>query len=102
MIARSAALPVVAVSRAVLPVVAVSGAVLPVVAVSVAAPVPLVVRVTVAVEVVVATAPIPVVTPTRIPPLTGAPVIDGRGSDRLGLGDCRRPQARESQTCAQR
>ena len=99
MIARSAALPVVAVARAALPVVAVARASLPVVAVARAA-LP-VVAVAVAVEVVVTTSPVPVVTPAGIPPFTGAPVISRRRSDGLSLGDCRRPQTRESQTAGQ-
>jgi|SRR5690349_9071611 len=93
-----AILPVVAVPRAILPMVAVPRAVLPVVAVAITAPVPLVVGITIAVKVVVATAPVPVVTPTGIPPFTRAPVVSGWG-DRLGLRDCRSPQTREPQTC---
>jgi hypothetical protein len=91
-IARRATLPVVAVARA---------ALLPMIAVPVATRVPLVVRVTVAVEVVVAADPVPVVTPAGIPPFAGAPVVSRRRSDGLGLGDCRRPQTRESQTAGQ-
>ena len=74
------------------PVILVTGVpALPVVVpVAVGTHVPLVVRVTVAVEVVVAAAPVPVGTPARIPPLTGAPVVSRRRSDGLGLGDCRR------------
>jgi hypothetical protein len=102
MIARGAALPVVVVAGAALPVIAVAGAaLLPVIAVARATPVRLVVRITVAVEIVVATAPVPVVTPAGIPPLTGAPVISRRRSDGLCLGDCRRPQTGESQTAGQ-
>lgn len=102
MIARRAALPVVAVAGAALPMIAVARtALLPMIAVAGATPVPLVVRITVAVEVVVATAPVPVATPAGIPPFTGAPVISRRRSDGLGLGDCGRPQTRESQTAGQ-
>jgi hypothetical protein len=68
-------------------------------AVAVAVPVALVAGFTVVPVVVVAAIAAPVVTPARIPELTGAPVIvrERRG---LGFGDGSRPQTSETETGA--
>jgi hypothetical protein len=50
------------------------------------------------VEVVVATAPVEVVTPARVPPLSRTPVIVRHRSHRLGFCDARRAHASKSKT----
>jgi hypothetical protein len=99
-IARSAALPVIPITMAALPVVPVTRA-LPLIAVAAVTPVTLVALVAVTPGVIVAAATIPVATPPRIPQFAGAPVINGCRCDGLGLGDCRRSQTREPQSCGQ-
>ena len=56
---------------------------------AIAVPVALVVRFTVEVEVVVAAAPVPVVTPARVPELPRTPVVIGQRGARLGFGQAR-------------
>ena len=61
---------------------------------AVAVPMALVMRLAVEVEIVMGTAPVPVVTPARVPELTRTPLIVGeRPGD--GLGDTRRTQTGE-------
>ena len=63
-------------------------------------PVTRVVGLAVVIPVVVATAPVPVVTPARVPELARAPVIV-RHRPGKGLGDARRAQTSKSQTCGE-
>ena len=91
----------VSIARSAAPVALVTIAALPVILVAGATPVSLVAWIAAAPEVVVATAPIPVATPARIPKLARAPVINRRRSGGLGLGDLSRPQTREPQTGGQ-
>jgi hypothetical protein len=62
-----------------------------------------VVRVAVTIEIVVAAAPVPVVTPARVPELTRAPVVIRHRSGRPGkrLGYARRAQTGKSKSCSE-
>jgi hypothetical protein len=64
--------------------------------------VPMVPVVLLAVEIVVVMAAVstPVVTPTRVPPLAGAPVIVGQRPGK-GFGDARRTQTSKAKACGE-
>ena len=61
-------------------------------------PVSAVMRFAVEVVVVVAAAPVPVVAPRWVEPLSGTPVVIGQRGHRLGLSDARRANAGKSKT----
>jgi hypothetical protein len=78
--------------------VVVPAAVVVVVPIALTVPVIPVVRFAVEVEVIVATAPVEVVTPARVPELPGTPVVVRKRGHRLGLSDARRANAGKSKT----